>query len=201
MAEEHCELWVERAASNEFDLLMSRSDAEAKATCTMCEGCENRTCEARQETSVKALSVKQPWANFIASAQKTIETRSWGTPYRGDLLIASFKTPAKPGPAGCGVALVELFDCRRMLPSDEESALCEVYPGAYAWRLRNLRPLEPFPIRGEQGLYDAVVPEGGFVLLKQTGLYDNTICEPDWPPAGHKKISDSGLPEIQEEMF
>jgi hypothetical protein len=34
---------------------------------------------------MKALSVKQPWANMIASGKKTIETRKWPTDYRGVL--------------------------------------------------------------------------------------------------------------------
>jgi len=36
---------------------------------------------------MKALSVKQPWANKIASGEKTIEVRTWYTHYRGPLLI------------------------------------------------------------------------------------------------------------------
>jgi hypothetical protein len=44
---------------------------------------------------MKALSVKQPWADLIASGQKTIETRNWYTPYRGNILICSSKEPDK----------------------------------------------------------------------------------------------------------
>ena len=32
---------------------------------------------------MKALSVKQPWANKIASGEKSIETRYWKTDYPG----------------------------------------------------------------------------------------------------------------------
>lgn len=42
---------------------------------------------------MKALSVKQPWANMIASGEKTIETRTWMTGYRGQVLIVSSKQP------------------------------------------------------------------------------------------------------------
>ncbi len=38
---------------------------------------------------MKALSIKQPWAHYIASGQKTIETRTWETKYRGPLLICA----------------------------------------------------------------------------------------------------------------
>lgn len=30
---------------------------------------------------MKALPVKQPWANMIATGEKTIETRTWPTDY------------------------------------------------------------------------------------------------------------------------
>ena len=33
----------------------------------------------------------QPWATLVAIGQNTIETRSWGTPYRGPLAIHSAK--------------------------------------------------------------------------------------------------------------
>jgi hypothetical protein len=45
---------------------------------------------------MKALSVKQPWAELIASGIKTIETRIWHTHFRGPLLICSSKKPAAP---------------------------------------------------------------------------------------------------------
>jgi hypothetical protein len=105
---------------------------------------------------MKALSLKQPWANLIASGKKTIETRLWGTDYRGDLLIVSSKLP-KIEPAGCAVALVELVECRPMTLSDEHDAMCEVYEKAVAWVLRNIRPLKPFPITGQLGIFDVEV--------------------------------------------
>lgn len=36
---------------------------------------------------MKALSLRQPWAWLVAAGYKTIETRTWGTKYRGLLLI------------------------------------------------------------------------------------------------------------------
>jgi len=109
---------------------------------------------------MKAISVKQPWANMIASGRKTIETRVWATDYRGRLLIVSSKTPHIP-PAGCAVAVAELVECRPMVKEDEPAACCPVYPKAVAWVLRNVRAVRPFPVRGRLGLYevaDAAVP-------------------------------------------
>ena len=48
---------------------------------------------------MKALSVTQPWATLIATGQKQIETRSWGTRYRGPLYIhAAKRFPAYASP-------------------------------------------------------------------------------------------------------
>ena len=102
---------------------------------------------------MKALSIKQPWANMIASGEKTIETRTWSTDYRGDLLVVSSKTP-KIEPAGYALAIVKIVDCRPMIKSDEEEACCEIYNGAFAWILTNIRKIHPFSVRGQLGLYD-----------------------------------------------
>lgn len=102
---------------------------------------------------MKALSVKQPWANMIASGEKTIETRTWPTEYRGELLIVSSKTP-KIDPAGFALAVADLVDCRPMTEKDQLNACCAIYPGAFAWVLRNVRRITPFPVRGQLGLFD-----------------------------------------------
>jgi len=40
---------------------------------------------------VKALSLTQPWASLVALGFKRVETRSWGTIYRGPLAIHAAK--------------------------------------------------------------------------------------------------------------
>jgi len=107
---------------------------------------------------MKALSVKQPWANMIASGQKSIETRTWATNHRGLLLIVSSKTPAI-APAGMALAVANLVDCRPMSALDEPSAQCSKYDGAYAWVLERIRAIRPFPVRGQPGLFEVELPE------------------------------------------
>lgn len=125
---------------------------------------------------MKAISVKQPWANLIASGRKTIETRVWGTAYRGDLLVVSSRFP-EIEPAGCAVAIVELSDCRLMAVGDEPAALCPVYPKAFAWILRNIRPIEPFRLRGQLRIYEVDVPPQSLIPLReprrQTMLFES----------------------------
>lgn len=38
-------------------------------------------------TTIKALTLYQPWATLVGIGAKRIETRSWSTPYRGTLAI------------------------------------------------------------------------------------------------------------------
>lgn len=128
---------------------------------------------------MKALSLWQPWASAMARGVKTIETRSWFTSYRGDLVICS--ALKKPGrelwaemggmayedalalPYGCALCVVRLEDVLRTADligavSEVEQEFGDFTPGRYAWLTRDLRRLKrPVPIRGRQGLWK---PEG-----------------------------------------
>lgn len=102
---------------------------------------------------MRALSLRQPWANLIASGKKTIETRKWTTHYRGPLLIVSSKVP-RIEPFGCAVVLVNLESIRVMTKEDEIAACCEVYPKAQSWVLTDPRRVRPIPVKGSLGLFD-----------------------------------------------
>ena len=106
--------------------------------------------------TMKALSVKQPWANLIARGRKTIETRTWATTYRGPLLIVSSKRPNIP-PAGSAVAIAELVDCRPMIKADERAACCDIYPNAVSWVFEDIRQVRPFPVKGALGVFQCAV--------------------------------------------
>lgn len=107
---------------------------------------------------MKAISVKQPWANMIASGEKSIETRTWKTSPRGPLLIVSSKTPAI-APAGQAVAIVVLIECRPMSVLDEPDACCPEYDGAFSWVFEIIRRIDPFPVVGQPGFIDVSLPE------------------------------------------
>lgn len=107
---------------------------------------------------MKTISVKQPWANFIASGYKTIETRTWNTNYRGKLLIASSQKP-HIYPAGYVVALVTLVDCRDMKLEDMDFARCGYRKGLKAWVLDNIRKVKPIPVKGQLRIYESGIKE------------------------------------------
>jgi len=107
---------------------------------------------------MKAISLKQPFASLIARGEKMIETRTWPTKYRGDVLICSSKRPkvepAAMYPLGQALCIVRIANCRPMTRADEMAACCKLYPGAYAWELENIRPIKPFGVRGSLGFYE-----------------------------------------------
>ena len=106
----------------------------------------------------KAISLKQPWANLVAEGTKTIETRTWGTRHRGDIVICSSRKPPTH-PAGCAIAVAELYDVRPMAKKDEEKTCCMLYPKAHSWLLRNIRKIDPsIPVRGSLGVFSVRLP-------------------------------------------
>jgi hypothetical protein len=98
---------------------------------------------AETEKKVKGFSLIEPWASLVAWGFKRVETRSWGTPFRGSIAIHASKSkevvkdlmqvetlfreagiempvwwPKRPedNPLGKVVAICCLKDCRIMTP-------------------------------------------------------------------------------------
>lgn len=64
---------------------------------------------------MKALTLTQPWATLVAIGAKRIETRSWSTSYRGDLLLIHAGTGL--GPVGGKKGLVMQCARKHFLPA------------------------------------------------------------------------------------
>ena len=106
---------------------------------------------------MKAISVQNQWAFFIACGDKTIECRSWKTEYRGDLLICSSSNPKIPGMvSGCAVCIVSLDDVTQFRRKHLEDACMDGMPepNSYAWHLSNVRLIKPFPVKGKLNFYN-----------------------------------------------
>ncbi len=119
---------------------------------------------------MKAISVKQPWASLIAIGLKSIETRTWATDYRGEILIVASKQPDNAAMKhfsflkeslsfGAALCMAELVDCQPMISADEKPARCPLYDGAYAWVLNNIRGVTPFEVKGRLGIYEVELPD------------------------------------------
>lgn len=133
---------------------------------------------------MKALTLTQPWATLMALQAKRIETRSWKTPYRGELVIHAAKgfpgdakdfcgsagvravtggwTPAQ-FPLSRGLCVVRLIDC---IPT-EDKRLAQFFtvpnevwfgdygPGRFAWVTEFVRTVEDERIvKGALGLWE-----------------------------------------------
>lgn len=111
---------------------------------------------------MKALCLKEPFASLVLEGKKTIETRKWKTSYRGKLLLCASKTP-KSAISGKAFATAELIDCRKMTKDDEDSACCKIYHRANSWMLKDIKPIKPFPVKGQLGLFDININENSIV--------------------------------------
>ena len=120
---------------------------------------------------MKALTICQPYAEMIAAQEKHVENRTWPTSYRGPLLIHAGKSRdwledgderERPEMAfGAAVAIANLVDCVRpeALSSNPawENEIHHIN-GPWCFVLEDVERIEPIPMRGAQGLWDADVP-------------------------------------------
>src|SRR5689334_18753689 len=120
---------------------------------------------------MKALSLRQPWAELILQGRKTIETRTWRTAHRrpfaihaawqvqGDIAkLYGIEPESLVSGALLGTAeIVEMieFDEPSWAALREQHLVPDEYPdGRVGWRLANPRRLaQPIPLRGLPGLF------------------------------------------------
>ena len=106
-----------------------------------------------------ALSVHQPFAYFISTGRKDLEIRSWTTDYRGELLICATARKCRYQlPTGVAMALVELVDVIEFKREHEQRACVKWAPNMFAWVLSQPRPVRPFRVVGQQGLFVRRLP-------------------------------------------
>ena len=115
---------------------------------------------------MKALSLKQPWAELIVSGKKTIELRKWNTHFRGEFFVhASLNTKKewleKYGftelPQGCIVGKATLVDVKKYASKEElaadydkHCATKDFWEGKiYGFLLKNAQRIEPVPLKGK----------------------------------------------------
>ena len=145
---------------------------------------------------MRTLTLVQPWATLIALGAKTIETRSWYTPYRGPLYIhagknvdgvvmmgeseaaKAFRQALRAGgfdratdvPRGVIVCQCVLSDVRMIARGYEPPATERLFgnyqPGRYAWHLTDVQPVVPIPARGSLGLWECDLTA---TIIERTG--------------------------------
>lgn len=121
---------------------------------------------------MKALTIKQPALYHIAAGFKTVELRTWVTPYRGPILLcssASASGVARALPCGYALLIADLIDIKKLTPELLEAAYIEDLETPekyYAWQLDNIRLLaDPFKIKGKLRLFDVDFDETAADLI------------------------------------
>lgn len=115
---------------------------------------------------MKALSIRQPYANLIASGRKTLEIRSWKTAYRGPFTVCSSARPEKGWVFGendlgkqiCAVELVDVIPWTRELSESAYVNPAEWWAGHWAWVLRDPRPVERIRVKGRLNWFELPEP-------------------------------------------
>ena len=131
---------------------------------------------------MRAITIRQPYASFIADGLKRYETRDWPVNFRGNIAIhASEKwnqhraaslnqltldfpelekySYTKP-PLGVVVAACRVVACHRVEDIRDQLSALELAVGDYsdgrfAWQLELVKlPDEPIPATGKQGIWE-----------------------------------------------
>lgn len=114
--------------------------------------------------NVKALSLWPEWAMPVSLGIKTVECRTWGTEYRGPLVICSSNKPLDGTIHGHALCVVDLVS---VVPFREEhcdyALIDEFKDGSFAWVLENVRLIKPFPVKGRQRIFD--VPDESIEIV------------------------------------
>jgi hypothetical protein len=132
----------------------------------------------RNPPTMKALSIKQPWAWLIVHGGKDVENRTWHTKYRGRFLVHASKGMtleeyghAKAYAEARGVVLPEHYELQRggivgsvELVDSVEASDSPWFMGKKAFTLRNPQALEFTPYRGRLQFFDV------------EGVYDDPVA-------------------------
>jgi hypothetical protein len=138
--------------------------------------------------TIKALTVREPWATAIAIKAKAYETRSWKTDYRGKLVIHAGKLwgreqahslaklsnlnpklravaddiPSRLGRVLCVGQLIHCYEITRRFRDiilDREQAFGDWTLGRFAWQLQVTYVFNPpIPAVGKLGLWEWTPP-------------------------------------------
>lgn len=117
---------------------------------------------------MKALSLKQPFAELVVSGKKTIEIRKWNTNFRGEFLIHSSKIPDennmkkfgfKDLPCGFIVGKAKLVDVKKYIndkefKKDKDKHLATNDFGRFGFVLKDVRRIKLIPAKGKLNFWN-----------------------------------------------
>jgi hypothetical protein len=153
---------------------------------------------------MKAISIRQPWADWVIQGRKTLELRTWMVSHRGPLAIHASQTINREAcrvhgidpqslNTGAIIGTVELLEIVRLDESSfvnqQEKHLAAGFfkppkpeETLFGWKLANPKPLpKPIPYRGRMGLFS--IPDNAIHGERQTDTELHTDQKlPDWDP-------------------
>ena len=117
---------------------------------------------------MKALSIKQPFAELIIQGRKKIELRKWNTNFRGEFFIHASKIPDEKAmqkfnfkelPCGFIVGKEKLVDVKKYENEDEHNKdknlhLASSFWGNYGFVLENPERIKEIPCKGKLSFFD-----------------------------------------------
>lgn len=131
----------------------------------------------------KALTVKNPYAEWIAQGVKKIEVRSKNTNYRGELVICSSQKPEiQEMQSGCILAIVDLYKTKPLedltaeeweltkIPVSERKGLT-----GYGWFLKDPNRIVEYPVKGHLGIWNLVMDKLEFVPYNIGAFYNQEL--------------------------
>lgn len=127
---------------------------------------------------MKALTIWNPWAHFIATGQKSVENRDWRPPkdlVGGYLAIHAGKRYDKSGAESIRTEMGLLVPAHAELPQAAIVAVAVIdrvvdsaddspgwddpwFVGAFGWCLRDVVRIDPVPCKGAQKLWEVPAP-------------------------------------------
>lgn len=132
---------------------------------------------------MRALSIIEPWLQLLISGKKTVEFRTWTAPsiVGHDLLLCSSKGWDKDcaevvqdlylrrdevedarkwrGHARCIVRVRGIVRAREEIHGEQLGfSYHDDGKPTFGWEFEDVRPIEPFPVRGQLGIYAVSMP-------------------------------------------
>jgi hypothetical protein len=117
---------------------------------------------------MKALSLKQPFAELVVDGRKKIELRNWKTKFRGEFFIHASKNPDKESmqrfgftnlPLGFLVGKANLIDVKTYENEEEQEKDRELHLASSSWGkngfiLENPMRIDPIPFKGQLNFFE-----------------------------------------------
>jgi hypothetical protein len=112
--------------------------------------------------SYRVLTIRQPWAHLIVEGIKPVENRSWGTSYRGLILIHAGQARDEEMIRQHGID-PDLLDYGAIIGSAQLVDIVDEHPsefftGPCGWALKKPQRLKPIPMRGKLSLWETTLP-------------------------------------------